>query len=482
MKRNSEQWAHFVVQPSAAQSPLTVIVIGAGMAGLVAARLLHDSGCNVTVLEARNRLGGRIWTDQRWGVPCDLGASWVHGADNNPLSNWCQALGIDLTVTSEETRFFFANGQQQAEGQVDQRAWRSRLYANRAIKQHTARLQRDIAAGRVPHTSLADALDPLLLGRRLRPIDRRVLAWRVSTAEAVQGAPADQLDLREWFPKETEMINALPHGGYTQLIEDAAQGLRVHLNQPVERIQYDSLGVTVTTAQALYQADVVLVTVPLGILKTSNLQFEPPLPVAKTDAIARIGYGGTGALNKLVLRFPNAFWPEARNRFLSLLSEPSQRGLFSSWISLEPMLQTPILMSFTNGHNGARLDRSVSDEEVLKQAMLILLRMFGGKIPDPTDFIFTRWLSDEWARGSYSYPAVGNSSQDRLTYAETVGERVYFAGEATHVYHYGTVHAALESGSIAAMHIAERYMGLPSSAFTPPWQSPAPSLLRAHAE
>lgn len=476
MKQNSEKWAHFVVQPEANHSPFNVIVIGAGMAGLVAARLLHDSGCQVTVLEARNRLGGRIWTDQRWGVPCDLGASWIHGADDNALSNWCKTLGIELAVTSDETRFVVANGRFQEEAHVQRRAWRSQLYANRAIKRHSARLQRELANGRTPTVSLADALEPLLTSRRLRPLDRRVLAWRVSMAEGVQGAPADQLDLREWFPKETAMVNAMPRGGYTQLINDAAQGLTIHFNQPVQSIRHDAFGATVTTSDATYQSDAVVITVPLGILRTGRLQFDPPLPAAKTQAIARIGYGGDGVLNKLVLRFPRVFWPETRNRFLSLLAEPDRRGIFTSWISLTPLVQEPLLMTFTDGHTGANFDRTATDEEVLKQALFTLQRMFGSAVPEPTDYIFTRWLSDTWALGSYSYPAVGNNSQDRLTYTAAVADRLYFAGEAAHLTHYGTVHAALEAGEKAAHQIAQRYLNLPSSAFTPPWQS-TPALL-----
>ena len=73
-----------------------VVVVGAGMAGLVAARLLHDSGFIVTVLEARDRIGGRVWTDDRVGAPVDLGGSWVHGVDGNPLTLWCEKLGIEL--------------------------------------------------------------------------------------------------------------------------------------------------------------------------------------------------------------------------------------------------------------------------------------------------------------------------------------------------------------------------------------------------
>ena len=286
MIRNSGQWADHVGQTESKRAPLNVIVIGAGMAGLVAARLLHDSGCAVTVLEARDRLGGRIWTDQRLGSPCDLGASWVHGADKNPLADWCGALGIGLAVTSEETRFVFANGQFHTEGDVLDRAWRGRLYANRAIQRHSARVQRELAAGRTPQVSLADALEPLLTSRRLRPLDQRVLGWRVSMAEGVQGAPADQLDLREWFPKETAMVNALPRGGYSQLINDAAHGLAICLQEPVECISYDSSGVTVMTTAKAYRADVVLITVPLAILKSGKVRFDPPLPPEKSDKVS----------------------------------------------------------------------------------------------------------------------------------------------------------------------------------------------------
>src|SRR5205085_1242001 len=86
----TESWSMGTAKPE------RVIVVGAGMAGLVASRLLRDSGFDVTVLEARDRLGGRVWTDARIGAPVDLGGSWVHGVDGNPLTLWCEKLGIEL--------------------------------------------------------------------------------------------------------------------------------------------------------------------------------------------------------------------------------------------------------------------------------------------------------------------------------------------------------------------------------------------------
>lgn len=469
MQQNTGEWSVNVAESSRIQRLPRVAVVGAGMAGLVAARLLHDAGCDVIVLEARERLGGRIWTDDRLGVPLDLGASWIHGADDNPLTSWCDSLGIKLAVTSDETRFVFVGGAQYDEATVIQRAWRGQLFAQRAIRRMMQRLQREVDARREPHFSLADAVEPLLTSRRLRPIDRRILAWRIATAEGVQGAPAQQLDLREWYPKEIEMVNALPLGGYRQLIDDAAQGLTIQCKTAVESIIYGDTGVQLRTAGEIYQADVAVVTVPLAILQEQRIRFEPPLPEHKQAAIARIGYGNGAVLNKLIIRFPKVFWPETSNRFLSLLEDSKERGLFTTWINLERFTGVPILMSFTNGETGATLDTDGEEGAILEQGMAILQRMFGSPPPDPQGAIFTRWLSDPWARGSYSYPAVGGQPEDRIEYAEPVAEQIYFAGEATDLEHYGTVHAALLSGQRAAQRIWQTYASHTDRPFTPPW-------------
>jgi len=439
------------------------------MAGLVAARLLHDAGCDVTVLEARNRVGGRIWTDDRLGVALDLGASWIHGADDNPLTSWCEMLGIKLAITSDETRFVFVGGVQYDEAAVFQRAWRGQLFSQRAIRRMTERVQREVDAGRQPHISLADALEPLLTSRRLRPIDRRILAWRIATAEGVQGAPADRLDLRDWYPKEIEMVNAIPLGGYRQLIDDAAHGLTIQCNRPVESIFYASDGVQLRTAKQIYQADIAIVTVPLALLQQQHIRFDPPLPVHKQAAIARIGYGNGAVLNKLLIRFPKVFWPESSNRFLSLLEDSRERGLFTTWINLERFTGAPILMSFTNGQTGAMLDTDGEDGAILAQGMAVLQRMFGRYPLEPEGALFTRWLSDPWARGSYSYPAVGSHLEDRIQYAEPVAEQLYFAGEATDLHQYGTVHAALLSGQQAAQRIWQSHVSHIDLPFQPPW-------------
>src|SRR5580658_1653822 len=156
--------------------PEKVIVLGAGMAGLVAARLLHDSGFNVTVLEARERIGGRTWTDDRVGAPVDLGGSWVHGVEGNPLALWCDKLGVRL-ISSESDRLII-DERASARTRTTQRhkafmgvaafdtamafaSWKSKFLTN-------VRGPRSI--------SVKDAIEPLLQARWLPEVDRLVIA------------------------------------------------------------------------------------------------------------------------------------------------------------------------------------------------------------------------------------------------------------------------------------------------------------------
>jgi polyamine oxidase len=462
------KWATLIAS-AVGQSPPRILVIGAGMSGLVAARLLHDAGCAVTVLEARNRLGGRTWTDESLGAAVDLGASWIHGADHNPLSDWCRALRVELIITSDEERYWYEDKVILERSEVWRRAWRGRTVANLALAGavHYQRLLRRL--GRTSNLSLADVIDPVLRSRWLPELDRRVLGSIVSTSEGVQGAPAECLDLEDWYPNDAYGVNALPAGGYRQLIADAVNGLDVRLNLPVTTIAYDSSGVRVVVAETAIQADAVLVTVPLGVLKAGVIKFDPSLEARKSTAIQRIGFGGEGVLSKIILRFPRRFWPAERMWMLSLPPSANQRGIFTSWISLENMLGAPILMAFANGHAAAQFDRYASDEEVLAAAMGVLERMFPGQTVPPEAFCFTRWLSDPWALGSYSYPAVGSPLSDRDAYAESVADRLFFAGEGTQKVDFGTVHAALRSGERAAEEIYRTLIGQGLVADGKPW-------------
>lgn len=429
-----------------------VVVVGAGMAGLTAARILHDSGYRVTVMEARNRIGGRTWTDHTLGIPLDLGASWIHGADNNPLTAWAARAGVPLVFTPTGQRRFYAQGRYLTQRAVVRQAWRGVSAAAARMSFETARSRLERRRGRSA-VSLAAVITPFLNDERIQLADRRYLAWLTSVSEGVQGAPAEAIDLAEWYPREATGVNAMPKGGYIRLVEDVACGVQVRLNTPVVAITYTAQGARLETAAGPVNADAVVVTVPLSQLKNGLLHFDPPLPAQKLAAIQRIGFGGDAVLNKVFLRFPYRFWPDMQDRCVGLPEVPALRGAFSNWVNVEPVVGDPVLAGFASGRTAVRLEQEASDTEIIGVAMHSLRRMFGRAIPDPLDYRLTRWLSDPWAGGSYSYAHISSRATDRADLAAPVQDRIYFAGEATAQVDYGTVQAAFLSGQRVASEI-----------------------------
>lgn len=220
----------------------------------------------------------------------------------------------------------------------------------------------------------------------------------------------------------------------------------VRLGEIVRRIEARADGVRVETDRGVYEAGRAIVTLPLGVLKKGSVTFSPPLPADKQGAIDRLAMG---ALNKIGLVFPHAFWP-AEPHFLGYMSEA--RGEIPVILNLHHFTGRPALIAFLTGRFSART-ANVPDDEVQARIMEILRSMFGDSIPEPTGMIRTHWERDPFAFGSYAHIPVGAEPRDMDLLAEPVG-RVHFAGEATHRMHGGTVHGAMLSGLREAKRIA----------------------------
>lgn len=446
-----------------------VIVVGAGMAGLVAARLLRDSGFRVTVLEARERLGGRTWTDDSLGAPLDLGGSWVHGVEGNPLTLWCAKLGVDLIENQGERLLIDDRATAKTREGQRKRAILGRAAFKTAIEWSSWK-SKMLTAARGPRSiSVKEAVEHLLHASWLPEVDRLVVATFVEMSEGVQGAPWEAISVEEWFPTEGLDRNGQPKGGFRRLIDDVASGLDVRLATPVHRLAWSAAGVSATLKSGeTITADRALITVPLGLLRAGLPTLDPLPPLAQQQAIGRLGYGA-GVLGKIYLRFPRRFWPEHPKWFGRLPDGPDKRGTFNTFVSHMDETGLPILLSFANGATAARLDRSASDTEVAEVAMSSLRKMFGNDIPAPEAIAFPRWLSDPWSQGGYSYPGVGSAPEDRDLHARPLGGRVFFAGEATEPVEYGTVHAALWSGEQSAEALYAAATGMAAGRDKRPW-------------
>ena len=418
-----------------------VLIIGAGMAGLAAGQTLRQAGYAVTLLEARDRLGGRVWTDRAWpDVPLDMGASWIHGVDGNPITALAEQFGAATKRTDyDSVTVFDANGRRLSGrelAELDEYA--EELYA--VLAQAQAERDRDV--------SLQTVIDQAAAAEALNREEMLRLNYVVNTTiEQEYAADSAELSLFEFdqdeaFPGE----DVLFPGGYDQIVNGLAQGLDARTLHLVEEIAYGEPVARVQTTQGAFTAERVIVTAPLGVLQKGRIRFDPALPAQKTAAINSLGMG---LLHKTYLRFPEPFW-EKRKHFVNRI--PETKGVWSVFMNLYRYTQQPVLLGFNAGSYGRYLE-TLGDEEIVAGAMAALRGMYSHDIPDPEAWRISRWGVDPYSYGSYSYTPVGATGAARNTLAEPVNGRLFFAGEATHPAYPSTVHGAFLSGQRAAAQI-----------------------------
>ncbi len=419
---------------SAAQTgrSATALVVGAGMAGLAAARTLVDEGVDVIVLEARDRIGGRVWTDESLGLPLDLGASWIHGVRRNPIARLARGADIETLPTDyDDTVMIDFDGSRVSDWQVaaDYAAWEATLEDAARI---TDRTGRDLAVG--------DAIDRALDGAAPSAREQRVLGFWKATLTVTTGAELDRLGVNHLDDDDAfGGVDRLFPGGYAQVARSLMAGLDVRTGHRVERIDAGSNGVTVRTDRGDFQAEGVIVTLPLGVLKTGSVEFSPGFDARRREVVSGLAMG---VLDKLALRFPKPFWPD--REFLSWMSETP--GEFPEFLNWHHYSGEPVLIAFTGGDFARGLEAG-TDREAADAAMRVLRAIYGRSAPDPTGFRLTRWWQDPLSLGSYSHVPVHATSEYYDVLAEPMADgRILFAGEATNRRYRATVHGAYLSG------------------------------------
>lgn len=434
-------WRRFVPTINR-QNAKTIIVVGAGASGIAAARQLHDAGHTVIILEARDRIGGRVWTDTRLdNIPLDLGASWIHGIDDNPVWELAQADNITTHPTDyDQTITYTADGAvvsaddfAQWEALLDDLLTRTEAIRDEAATDLSLREAFDMALAQM---DVDDDVRPMIEALLMSGIENEY-ANQLERLSAYYWDEADEFDGDDVvFPR-----------GYIEVFQFLAQGLDIRLNQVVTDIEYSPKGATITTTTEQFAADIVVVTVPLGVLKAQTITFSPTLPQRKWDAINRLDMG---ALNKVYLHFREVFWSDAQ--FFTIADD---RARFVEWVNFYPITGKPVLMGFYSGRNQAMLE-ALSEAEIIAQALAALSELFDDVHSLFIDGIATRWGIDPFAYGSYSSYGVGSSPDDRQALSEPIGGVLYFAGEATRTDHPATVHGAVMSGyAVADMILAK---------------------------
>ncbi|WP_433952909.1 flavin monoamine oxidase family protein [Curtobacterium flaccumfaciens] len=419
-----------------------VVVVGAGVAGLAAARALALGGQRVVVLEARDRIGGRTWTDSSLGVPVDLGASWIHGIDGNPL--WALAPRFGIETVEFTVGSFQFDGRPIAWHDPSGAALSAEDTSAFVADLHTVDAALDaVVAQAPPPSTYAAAVDTVLRSLRWQG-DRaaRVREYTAHRSEDLCGAPVTVLDAHGLDEEHVPGDEVVFPGGYAQYARALAEGLDVRLSSVVRAVTQAGDSVTVGLADGTtVVAPQVVVTVPLGVLQAGDVVFDPPLSAPVAGALDRLGMG---AYDKVFLRFPTRFWGDSW-----VVRQQGSAGVdWHSWYDMSRVTGAPVLAALVGGAGARRLE-TLPDAMVVDEGVAALRRMFGPSVPRPEAFRITRWAEDPFSRGSYSYLHVGASPDDHDLLGTPSG-RVQLAGEATWSDDPATVHGALLSGLRAA--------------------------------
>ena len=433
-----------------------IIIIGAGAAGLAAAAALGGSGRSVLLLEARDRIGGRIWTrtEPALAAPVELGAEFIHGDSPETSELLRRAGSAALDISGEAWSLIDGRLQRRTESLVgrvraaiesaDVLSQPDRSLEDFLASEHGRALPEEARAMARAFVSGFDAADPQLVS--LHSVAEE---WR-------SGGMLDSSQSR-------------PLGGYhaalralSAAIDDSRVRLQLQTVVTIVRWSDHSVEVEGLRLGQPFRASArkAIITVPLGVLKApadapGAISFTPRLE-AKQAALSQLI---SGPVLKVVLRFQSAFWVErddGRYADASFFHAPGK--VFPTFWTPLP-LRAPLLNAWVGGPSAARLC-GLADEEIVREAMDCVGAIFGGDasaVPQLQAAYVHNWMRDPYSRGAYSYVAAGGTKA-REVLATPLGGTLFFAGEATDTSGEATtVTGALRSGTRAALE-ADRHL------------------------
>jgi monoamine oxidase len=431
-----------------------VIVVGAGISGLAAARELQTAGKEVLVIEADDRIGGRIWSIDPWGSTLELGASWIHGIANNPVGDLAKKLNLKIITTQYNHKclncrfssltLYDTNGKK-----IDEATMNILKDFAEQFMRFLAEIGKNTA---YQHLSVEQAMVKFQEAKKVPPNLQRAFRYMVVLMITFEQAG----DLNDMSVLETDTYtehgshgdNVIFAQGYNQITEYLAKGLHIILNERVNKISYTTENVLVgTQAGKIYKARHVIVTIPLGVLKKKEVTFDPPLPEDKVSAISQLEMG---LMNKTYLFFPCVFWDEESEWIGYVPEEKSKEAI--DILNLKKFMNQPILLVFTAGSFAKEVE-NWNDQKIIAYIMNILRKMYGDKIPEPSSHVITRWGKDPFSYGSYSFMSFSAKPNVFQVMAQPVGPTLFFAGEAASKFEGSTVYGAYMSGVDSAKQI-----------------------------
>lgn len=357
--------------PAEPSRPNNVIIVGAGLAGLAAARQLMTFGFKVVILEGRKRCGGRVYTKMMEGAntsaSADLGGSVLTGTLGNPLGIMAKQLGATLHKVRDKCPLFRPDGSPvntDTDHKVEQ-AFNRLLDKASRLRQCMGEVAVDV--------SLAAALQTFwqVYGDAVTDEEMLLFNWHLANLEYANAELLSKLSLAFWDqddPYDMGGDHCFLPGGNGRLVQALAENVPIIYEKTVHTIRYGGDGVQVIAGAQVYEGDMVLCTVPLGVLKKGTIKFVPELPQRKLDGIKRLGFG---LLNKVAMLFPHVFWSTDLDTFGHLAEDPSCRGEFFLFYSYATVAGGPLLIALVAGEAAHNFE-SMHPTDAVTQVLQIL--------------------------------------------------------------------------------------------------------------
>jgi monoamine oxidase len=421
-----------------------VIIIGAGAAGLMAAKVLSENGTSVCLLEARDRIGGRVYTINRpdFSKPVEAGAEFIHG--KLPLTTaLLKKCKIEYKKIGGELWQIKNDELKKREDFIE--------HSDLLIKKLST-LNADISVLKFLETNFA--------GDQYREMKRNLQQY-IEGYDAADIKNASAFALKEEWESEDDEQYRIKQG-YGALFDDIKNeclqnGCSVYLSNIVKEIEWTTEHATVTTSEQKYfSAGKIIITVPVILLaeqSPAGISFSPALPHI-TDAARQIGYGG---VIKVVLEFSHAFWETIEKKiedFFFIFSEER----FPTWWSQFPD-KTPLLTGWLAGPKAKELSNE-NNESILHHALQSLASIFTVEVKFLQGLLKAsyvhNWIADPFSKGAYSYKSLTTIAAKRIL-LQPVSNTLFFAGEALSEHSYATVEAALQSGKKVAEDILKTW-------------------------
>jgi monoamine oxidase len=413
-----------MARPASAQTAtqVDVVIVGAGAAGIAAARALVGTGLSYVVLEARDRVGGRTWSVDGLGQPFDMGAHWLHVAQSNPLVPLAKELELHLVSSEPDKGQMFEAG------------------LPRSDADHDA-LQRAVAGmGRRGVLPSLFGPDRPLSALALNPDRWAALALAIPSLEMCE--EPERISLQDYLSLGVGPDLQVA-GGFGGLVKSLSQGLNIRLSAQVSEISWQEAGgVALSGPFGTLRARAVIVTLPTSLLAADTVRFFPDLPDEMRQAVADLPMGVFEKVGFQLAR-PRTDLPE-----YAFANGPVAQGLTSALHFSNDRSMVTVMLT-----GDAARDLVAAGTQARIDVALDLLADVAGTAEIPTAVLTTDWLCDPLARGAYTHAKVGAKGA-RHIYATPLEGRLWFAGEAAPGEHAVTAAGSWLSGTRAAEDIA----------------------------